>query len=82
MSLDNEYLWRRPGSPTTAERILEAAAKDAGRPYDDEAERRHQRRLKAMRSLGDAERRLDRILLWGPILMLAVVALVIGLALA
>jgi len=74
MSIDNEYLWRRPGSPTIAEKLLDAAAADAKRPgaYTAEDDARHRRRLAAMRSLGDAERHMDRVFLWGAISTIAV----------
>lgn len=45
-----------------ATRLAEAAVKDAGRPYDAEAERRHQRRLRAMHALGDADPIMMRVL--------------------
>jgi hypothetical protein len=56
VSDDNEYLWRQPGTRTTAEQLLDAEIADSKGPYDDAAEERHQRRLRAMRALGAAER--------------------------
>jgi len=78
MSDDNEYLWRRPGTRTQAEQLLEAEIADAKQPYDDEAEERHQRRLRAMRALGDAERvgyRLYYISIAAVVIILAAVVI-------
>lgn len=82
MSDDNEYLWRQPGTRTTAERLLEAEIADAksGGAYDFAAEQRHQRRLRAMRALGEAETwgwRLYFIAIASIVVLVAAVAIMV-----
>lgn len=59
----------------TANRIIDSAIHDPG---GDGAQERHERRMRAMRSLGDAERRSDNILkvgMWSSVAMLVAIVL-------
>lgn len=79
---EDEYLWRQPGTRTTAERLLEAELEDnAKHPYDDAAEERHQRRLRAMRALGVAERTGYRLYYIDIAAVIVIIAAVVIMAL-
>jgi hypothetical protein len=69
-------------SDDPASKIIESAARDQPDVYDDAAEERHQRRMRAMRALGDAERDGARIYIFGIWAVVIIVAAVLIMALS
>jgi len=66
-------------SDDAASKIIEGAIRDAsdGGAYDDE---RHQRRLRAMRSLGDIERQERRANIYAGVAVVLAIVAAFGLA--